>query len=206
MFSKRAAVLLVPVLALMVWGTFARPQENPAPAAAGPGGGLRTFFTALSAKPDDSLGDEVRKEFEDDDGGTLRSVAIDLNGDGKDEKFYLSNAPAKSGGSQWLLVDGATGRLHGLIIGSIIFIDKASGQDFPRIETYWKQATNMGVVFEYAFSRGRYVRAKARSLTLSEIDEYFRTKPPLDLSQELVDIKGGAAAAGSDGTSRHFPR
>ncbi len=205
MFSKRAALLVVPVLALMAWGTLARPQENAAPAAAATGG-LRTFFTSLSAKPDDSLSDEVRKEFEDDDGATLRSVAIDLNGDGKDEKFYLSNAPSKSGGSQWLLVDGDTGKLRGLIIGSIIFIEKAADENFPRIETYWKQATNMGVVFDYSFSRGRYVRARARSLTLSEIDEYFRTKPPLDLSQELVDIKGGGAASGSDGTSRSFSR
>lgn len=205
MFSKRAAVLPVPVLALIAWSTVLGAQEAQGPAAAGPGN-LRTFFTALSAKPDDSLSDEARKGFEDDDGASLKAVAIDLNGDGKDEKFFLSNAPSKSGGSQWLLVDGATGKLRGLIIGSIIFIERTADEAFPRIETYWKQTANMAVVFSYAFSRGRYVRGKARSLTLSEIDEYFRTKPPLDLTQELADIKDGAAAAGSHETSRSVLR
>ena len=205
MFSKRAALFLVPVLALMSWGAVPQAQENPSPAAAGPGN-LRTFFTALSAKPDDTLSDEARKEFEDDDGATLKSVAIDLNGDGKDEKFYLSNAPSKSGGSQWLVLDGATEKLRGLIIGSIIFIERTADEGFPRLETYWKQSADMGVVFNYTFSRGRYVRGKARSLTLSEIDEYFRTKPPLDLAQELIEIKGGSPAAGSDETSRSVIR
>jgi hypothetical protein len=47
----------------------------------------------------------------------------------------------------------------------------------------------MSVVFNYTFSRGKYVRVNSRSLTVSEINEYFRTKPPIDLDKELAEIK-----------------
>jgi hypothetical protein len=152
-------------------------------------GTIRTFFTVRSAKPDDALSEETRQEFEDDDGRPLRSVAIDLNGDGREEKFFLSSVPSKSGGSQWLIWDPAANTIRGLVVGSIIFVERDADEGFSRLETFWKQGGDMSVVFNYSFSRGKYARVNSRSLTVPEISEYFLMKPPIDLDKELVEIK-----------------
>ena len=160
--------------------------QDPTPASES---SLRTFFSVRSAQEDDTLPEELRKEFEKDDGGPLRSVAIDLDGDGKDEKFYLSAVLAASGGYQWLIYDTATGSLRGLVVGTLIFVSRQTDNGFPRLETYWKQAGDMSVVFEYVFGRRRYNRVDTYVLTLAEASDYFRAKPPLDLDKELVEIK-----------------
>jgi hypothetical protein len=185
MFPKRPAGLAAMVTPFMVLALSAALQETPSQ----PTGMIKTFFTARSAKPDDSLSEEARKEFDDDDGRPLRSVSLDLNGDGQDEKFFLSSVASKSGGSQWLIWDPAAKAVRGVIVGSIIFVERDTDGGFARLETYWRQGGEMSVVFNYSFSRSRYVRVDSRSLTVPEIDEYFRTKPPIDLDKELVEIK-----------------
>jgi len=185
MLTKRRAGLAAVMVALLSLTLSARFQEPSAQAA----GSLRTFFTARSAKAADSLSEGAREAFEDDDGRPLRSVAIDLNGDGREEKFFLSGVASKSGGSQWLIWDPAANAIRGLLVGSIIFVARETDEGFPRLETYWKQGGDMSVVFNYTYTRGKYVRVSSRSLTVPEIDEYFRTKPPVDLDQELVEIK-----------------
>ena len=196
MLPKRPASLAAMIMPFMVLALSAGLQETPAQ----PTGLIRTFFTARSAKADDSLSEEARKEFEDDDGRPLKSVSIDLNGDGQDEKFFLSSVASKSGGSQWLIWDPATNAVRGVIVGSIIFVERDTDGGFARLETYWKQGGDMSVVFNYTFSRSRYVRVNSRSLTVPEIDEYFRTKPPIDLDKELVEIK-----AENDISQQHTP-
>ncbi len=138
---------------------------------------------------DRSVSEEIRESFEVDDGSPFRSVAVDLNGDGRLEKFVLNAVLSKAGGNQWLVYDPSRGVGRGLVIGSIIFILDRNDEGYPRLETYWKQSVRMAVVFEYAYSRGRYVRTKSRALTVPEIAEYFRQKPPLDLDRELVEIR-----------------
>jgi len=160
-------------------------QETPVQSS----GTLKMFFTARSSKADDDLPEWARDQFEDDDGRPLRAVGVDLRGDGQEFKFYLSSVPSKSGGYQWLIWDPATKATRGLIVGSIIFIDRETDDGFPRLETYWRQGGEMSVVFNYTFTRGKYARTSSRSLTVPEINEYFRTKPPIDLDQELVEIK-----------------
>jgi hypothetical protein len=150
---------------------------------------LRTFFTVRSAQPDDSLPPEFRKEFEKDDGGPLRSVTVDLNGDGREEKFFLCGVPAATGGLQWLVYDPFRNASRGVVVGTIVFVGRDLDNGFPRLETYWKQGGDMSVVFEYRFGRERFGRVGTRALTLWETSEYFRAKPPLDLDQELVEIK-----------------
>jgi hypothetical protein len=185
MSAKSPAGLAILLISLLGLALASGSQEIPGQ----PAGTIRMFFTARSAKADDTLPEEARKGFEDDDGRPLRAVALDLNGDGKDEKFFLSGVPSKSGGSQWVVWDEAASTVRGLIIGSIIFIGRETDEGFPRLETYWKQGGDMSVVFNYTFSRGKYVRVNSRSLTVSEINEYFRTKPPIDLDKELAEIK-----------------
>jgi len=141
---------------------------------------------------DSTISEEIRTDFEIDDGSPFKSVAVDLNGDGRREKFVLNAVHAKSGGSQWLVYDPSRGIGRGLVIGSIIFVLDRNDEGYPRLETYWKQSVRMAVVFEYTYSRGRYVRTKSRALTVPEMAEYFRQKPSLDLDRELVEIRDPA--------------
>ncbi|HUT08329.1 MAG TPA: hypothetical protein VMY15_05740 [Candidatus Latescibacteria bacterium] len=154
-----------------------------------PSSSLKTFFTVRSAQPDDTLPPEIRKEFEKDDDSPLRSVAIDLNGDGKEEKFVLCGVLSAAGGPQWLVYDPAKGAARGIIIGTIVFIDRESDDGYPELETYWRQGGTMSVVFRYKYARGRYGRVGTQAMTLWETSEYFRAMPPLDLDKELVEIK-----------------
>jgi hypothetical protein len=185
MAPKRPAWLAATLVLVVSLALAAEFQETPVQILSS----LRTFFTARSAKPDDALPEEARKEFEDDDGRPLRAVAFDLKADGSEFKFYLSSVPSKSGGNQWLVWDPVSNAIRGLIVGSIIFIERDSDDGFPRLETYWTQGGEMSVVFNYTYIRGKYIRVDSRSLTVPEINEYFRTKPPLDLDKELVEIK-----------------
>jgi hypothetical protein len=150
---------------------------------------LKMFFTVRSARPDATLPPELRKEFDKDDGGPLKAVAIDLDGDGKEEKFVLCGVPAATGGYQWLVFDPAQGVSRGVVIGSIVFIGREADNGYPRLETYWKQGGDMSLVFRYTYARGQYGRVGTRALTLWETSEFFRQKPPLDLDQELAEIK-----------------
>ncbi len=150
---------------------------------------MRTFFSVRSAVTDNTIPAVVREQFEKDDGSPLRSVAIDLDGDGKDEKFVLCGVPSAAGGYQWLVYDPARGTGRGIVIGTIFFVGRETDGGYPRLETYWKQGGDMSVVSRYAFANGRYVRSEARALSLWEASEFFRAKGPLDLERELIEIK-----------------
>jgi hypothetical protein len=150
---------------------------------------MRTFFSVRSAVTDNTIPAALREQFEKDDGSPLRSVAIDLDGDGKDEKFVLCGVPSAAGGYQWLVDDQARGTGRGIVIGALIFVGRETDGGYPRLETYWKQGGNMSVVSRYAFVNGRYVRSDSRALSLWEASEFFRAKGPLDLERELVEIK-----------------
>jgi len=188
MSDKRPVRLALPLLLLLTSALAPGHQETPPQAAQAPGA-VRTFFSARSAKADDELPEEARKEFENDDGRPLRSVAFDLKGDGTEFRFYLSSVPSKSGGNQWLVWDPAANALRGLIVGSIIFVGRETDDGFPRLETFWRQGGEMAVVFNYQYARGKYSRVDSRSLSVPEINDYFRTKPSIDLDKELVEIK-----------------
>lgn len=175
-------------LALSAVGVLVRPAraQGGAPVSDFP---MRTFFTVRSAVPDASIPDTIREQFEKDDGGPLKSVTIDLDGDGRAEKFVLCGVPAPSGGYQWLVFDPAAGTSRGLVIGTIIFVGRETDGGYARLETYWKQGGDMSIVSRYACAKGRYGRTGTRALTLWEASEYFRTKGPLDLDRELVEIE-----------------
>jgi hypothetical protein len=150
---------------------------------------MRTFFSVRSAMTDSTVPAELREQFEKDDGSPLRSVAIDLDGDGKAEKFVLCGVPSAAGGYQWLVLDPARGAGRGIIIGTIIFVGRETDGGYPRLETYWKQGGDMSVVSRYTFVNGRYVRSDSRALSLWQASEFFRAKGPLDLERELAEIK-----------------
>jgi hypothetical protein len=150
---------------------------------------MKTFFSVRSAQPDETVPAALREQFEKDDGSPLRSVAVDLDGDGQAEKFILCGVPSAAGGYQWLVYDAARGVSRGIVIGAMIFVGRESDSGYPRLETYWRQGGDMSVVSRYTFAKGRYQRAGTKALTLWEASEFFRTKGPLDLERELVEIK-----------------
>ena len=181
--------LPIPILAFFAavgLASLAAPGQAPAPQDEF---AMRTFFSVRSAQPDDTIPDKLREQFEKDDGSPLRSVSVDLNGDGTPEKFVLCGVPAQSGGYQWLIYDvkNATGR--GIVIGTLIFVGRDADNGYARLETYWRQGGDMSVVSHYAFERTRYGRTVTKALSLWEASEYFRAKGPLDLERELVEIK-----------------
>jgi hypothetical protein len=184
--TRRSSVRLLPALfAGLLLGAVSHGQIA-APADDFP---LRTFFSVRSAQLDDSIPNVLREQFEKDEGGPLRSVSLDLDGDGRAEKFILSSKPTPGGGYQWLVYDPAKGVGRGIVVGAIIFIGRETDGDYPRLETYWKQGGDMSVVFRYAFDKTRYRRTATRALTLWETSEFFRGKPPLDLERELLEIQ-----------------
>jgi hypothetical protein len=150
---------------------------------------LKTFFSVRSAQPDDTIPDTLREQFEKDDGSPLRSVPIDLDGDGRDEKFVLCAVPTASGGYRWLVYDVTRAVGRGIIVGAIIFVGRETDGGFPRLESYWKQGGEMSVVFRYAFDKTRFGRTGTKALTPWETSEFFRAKPPLDFERELIEIK-----------------
>ena len=173
------ALLALAAAALPSGGqTAGRPDDFP----------VRTFFTVRSAKPDDTVPAVLREQFEKDDGSPLRSVPIDLDGDGKEEKLVLCGVPTSVGGYQWLVYDPARGVGRGIVVGAVILVGRLADGGYPRLETCWRQGGDMSVVSRYAFAKGRYARTESRALTLWETSEYFKARPPLDLERELAEL------------------
>jgi len=184
--SKRSLLLFLP--AIFAGLVLATPSDGQiaAPASDFP---IRTFFSVRSARPDATIPAILREQFEKDDGSPLKSVPVDLDGDGKDEKFVLCGVPTPAGAYQWLVFDPVRGVGKGVVAGAIIFVGRESDGGYPRLETYWKQGGDMSVVYRYTYAKGRYARSGTRALSLWETSEFFRAKPPLDLDRELAEIK-----------------
>jgi hypothetical protein len=185
MRNKAPLGLGLAVLGLLAFGAAADIQTAAPPTDFA----MRTFFSVRSARPDETIPPILREQFEKDDGSPLRSVPVDLDGDGKEEKFVLCGVPAGSGGYQWLVYDPARGVGRGVVVGAIIFVGRETDSGYPRLETYWKQGGDMSIVFRYTFAKGHYGRSGTRALSLWETSEYFRAKPPLDFERELAEIK-----------------
>ncbi len=178
-------------------------QEN----QAAPAGELtyRTFFTLRSAQPETEVPEAVRGELdrlrnekrardrkaaEESQPGAahpaLRAVSWDLEGDDKPEKFYAGD-PTAASGSVWVVFSPARNAVLGSITGSVIFVARETDEGWPRLETYMKTNAQTAVVSEFSFGRTRYAKTRSRVLSLPEIDDYFRLKPPL--VEELAEFQ-----------------
>ena len=163
----------------------------------------RTYFTIRSAVGDSSVPGTVRavigrlrkeklareRRGDTDEGGlgTLRALSLDLDGDGLPEKIATGSGSGADAGTIWVVYNPRNSRLMGTLTGSIIFVAREADEGWPRLETYMKTTPETAVAFYYVFSGSRYQKARARALTLPEIDEYFRLKPAL--GRELEDFK-----------------
>ncbi len=189
---------------------FLRPGQDAAPESLT----YRTYFTLRSAQDDPTVPPTVREEFsrlrkeklarerrddtEASGAGVLSTVALDLDGDGNDEKFATGRGAGSGLGTVWVVYNPRNGRLMGTLTGSVVFVARESDGGWPRLETYMKSAPETAVAFSYVFSGTRYQKTRARALTLPEIDEYFRRKP--QLGRELEEFKDdGGFKAGRTG-------
>lgn len=183
--------------ALLSPAAAARAQEGPKPPE------LRTFFTLRSAQPNQEVAAGARAELArlenpairaggaEPVGRPLSAVLIDLDGDGRLEKFVPGRPTKPGAGTPWVIVDGA-GAVRGTINGGLVFVGRSEAGSWPSLETYGKTTSNTAVVSEYAWSNGRYAKAKSQVLGLSGIEEYFGSRPAL--GTELRDF--GAASGG----------
>jgi hypothetical protein len=191
------------VLSLAPAGAAVRQDGQTAPA-----GELtyRTFFTLRSAKPEADVPASVREDLDRlwkekqarDKKATeagqpspaathaLQAVSWDLEGDGQPEKFYAGD-PAAASGTVWIIFSPARRAVLGSITGSVVFVARETDEGWPRLETYMKTNAQTAVVSEYSFGRTRYAKTRSRVLSLPEIDDYFRLKPPL--VEELAEFK-----------------
>ncbi len=159
---------------------------------------FRTFFSLRSARRNDSIPAAVRAELARLEKETpkpgeppsapaiLLSVEIDLNGDGRPERFVAHKTGRPVSGTPWVIM-GAGGEVLGPLTGGLIFVRTAPAGSWPSLETFWQTSAETAVVGIYTFSNGHYVKTSAQALTLPEIDEYFSAKPPL--GRELEDFK-----------------
>jgi hypothetical protein len=190
-----AVLLALPLLPFLWPGQVAAPQSLT----------YRTYFTLRSAQDDATVPGTVREEInrlrrekmarerrgDTDAGGagTLSTLALDLDGDGLTEKFATGSGAGSGAGTVWVVYNPRNGRLMGTLTGSIVFVARESDDGWPRLETYMKSTPETAVAFFYVFSGTRYQKVRTRALTLPEIDEYFRRKPPL--GRELEEFKEG---------------
>ena len=172
MSAKSPAGLAILLISLLGLAFASGSQEAPAQ----PAGAIRTFLAARSAKDDDTLPEEARKGFEDDDGRPLKAVALDLNGDGKVETF-LSGVPSKSGGSQWIVWDEAASAVRGLIVGSIIFVG-GRRTDLPQARDLLETGRGHVRCLQLHLQPRKIRPGQFTLADRPEINEYFRTELP----------------------------
>jgi len=199
---RQASARLLFLLTVALFVLSLRTSLWPGQAAAPEAFTYRTYFTIRSAVGDSSVPGTVRAEIsrlrkeklarerrpEEEGGlGTLRALSLDLDGDGLPEKIATGSGSGADAGTIWVVYNPRNSRLMGTLTGSIIFVAREADEGWPRLETYMKTTPETAVTFFYVFSGSRYQKARARALTLPEIDEYFRRKPTL--GRELEDFK-----------------
>ena len=73
----------------------------------------------------------VRSELDDDDGRPLRSVSIDLNGDGVPEKVVPNEFLCGQGGCPWIVYEQVSRKVIGRLFGSSIEVLDRTTNGFP---------------------------------------------------------------------------
>lgn len=112
--------------------------------------------TVGSSKLDPAVKPFVRKFFVDDDGRPLRSVSIDLNGDGLPEKFVPNEFLCGQGGCPWLVYDQGGDKVIGTIFGSSIEVMERNVNGYRVLEAYSSTGGAREDTNIYEFSHGQY--------------------------------------------------
>ena len=118
-----------------------------------------TDFSVVSlatAQADKALEEKMRELFDDDDGRPVRSVSIDVSGDGVPEKFVPNEFLCGNGGCPWLIYDAARDRVIGRIFASSIEVMERAVNGYHILQSYSSSGSAHKEWRNYEFSRGHY--------------------------------------------------
>ena len=129
-----------------------------------PGGALfpqknminRPPFTLQQAIFDTTLTDDVREAFADDDGRPLKSIAVDLNGDGKHEKLIPNEFLCGSGGCPWVIFEPGSRRILGEINAKEIEVLSQKVNGYFSLKCSWSLGADRLTFTHYAFDGRKY--------------------------------------------------
>ncbi len=110
-----------------------------------------------NALEDNSLGDEVRDAFEDDDGRALKSIAIDLNGDDKPEKLVPNEFLCGNGGCPWVVYSPTLKRVIGKLFANRILVLATTIHGYHVLKCSWSGSGQTNTAF-FVFNRNRYTK------------------------------------------------
>jgi hypothetical protein len=134
-------------------------------------------FELQDAQIDSSLTNEIRDSFEDDDSSLpLKSISVDLNGDGILEKIIPNEYLCGTGLCPWLIYSPKTKTIIGEIDGKVLFINSKRKNGFNVIETYCRNGGGEGTVCFYEYLQSKYMLRKKIDLHGEQIEEYFKIK------------------------------
>lgn len=114
----------------------------------------------------DSIGD-----LEYDDTSSMQGVMVDLNGDGTKD-YIIQSAPGLcgNGGCDYAIVDGASGRPLGIILGGTLVVGAAGAHGFPVIETVSHMSAESVTDAMFSFDGSRYVQSSTRVVSGASLD------------------------------------
>ncbi len=110
-----------------------------------------------NALEDNSLGDEVRDAFEDDDGRALKSIAIDLNGDSKPEKLVPNEFLCGNGGCPWIVYSPTVKRVIGKLFANRILVLTTVTHGYNVLKCSWSGSGQTKTAI-YVFNGKRYTK------------------------------------------------
>lgn len=128
------------------------------------------------AFPDSTLPETVYSFFDDTDESPLESASIDLNGDGKKEKFVPNKFLEGTGLCPWIVLDPNGGRLLARIDAKVIFVLKAKKAGYALIEAYQRHGGDRGYVSYFEFNGHEYIKKDGQELKGEEINKYFEQR------------------------------
>lgn len=110
---------------------------------------------------DSNLPNSVRDAFDDDDGRSLKSVSVDLNGDGVPEKLVPNEFLCGNGGCPWVIYSATEKRVIGTVFASTIVIQSDSIGGYKILIVIFSEGAKEGLTQRYAFIGGAYRKTGA---------------------------------------------
>jgi hypothetical protein len=131
---------------------------------------------SLDAFPDSTLPDRLRQFFDDGNDSPLECASIDLNSDGKVEKFIPQKLLEGTGLCPWLVFDSGLKHVIGRFDAKVIIVCKTKQRGYAILECYCKEGGGLGSVTSYAFNGHEYKKTSFTRLQNEQIYNYFEQR------------------------------